>query len=69
MLQSMAGRVGAIALSGDGATLAFALSEPGADKKAPPVLTFRLKSLAPDGPPRIVTTTGEVLSASFQSSR
>ncbi len=69
MLQSMAGRVGAIALSGDGATLAFTLSEPAADKRAPPVLSFRLKSLAPDQPPRVVSTGGEVLSASFQAGR
>ena len=69
MLQSMAGRIGVIAVSGDGATLAFTLSESGADNKAPPRLTFRLKSLAPDQPPRVVTTEGEVLSASFQAGR
>ena len=69
MLQSLPGKVGFIALSGDGATLAFTLSQPGADKKAPPVLSFQLKSLAPDQPPRAVTTTGEVLSASFQAGR
>ncbi|HQR17308.1 MAG TPA: Ig-like domain-containing protein [Gemmatimonadales bacterium] len=69
MLQSMAGKIGLIALSGDGATLAFTLSAPGADKKAPPVLSFQLKSLAPDQPPRTVPVTGEVLSASFQAGR
>jgi dipeptidyl aminopeptidase/acylaminoacyl peptidase len=69
MLQSLPGKLGVIALSGDGATLAFTLSQPGADKKAPPVLTFQLKSLAPDQPPRVVPTAGEVLSASFPAGR
>ena len=69
MLQSLAGRIGIIALSADGSTLAFTASEPGTDKKAPPVQSFRLKSLAPDQPPRVVATTGEVLSASFQADR
>ncbi|HEX5004068.1 MAG TPA: Ig-like domain-containing protein [Gemmatimonadales bacterium] len=68
MLQSMPGKVGALALSRDGATLAFALSVPGADRKTP-VNTFQLKSLAPDRPPRVVPLPGEVLSASFQGSR
>ena len=69
MLQSLPGKLGIIALSGDGATLAFTLSQPGTDKKVAPVLSFQLKSLAPDQPPRTVTTTGEVLSASFQAGR
>jgi hypothetical protein len=69
MLQSMAGKVGALALSPDGATLVFALAEPAAEKKGPTVHTFQLKSLAPDGPPRVIPLGGEVLSASFQGTR
>jgi len=69
MLQSVAGRVGALAISRDGGTLAYALSQPGADKNAPPVVSFYLKSLAPDLPPVAVQAGGEVLSASFQAAR
>ena len=69
MLQSMAGRVTSLAVSGDGATLAFSLSAPGADAKSSPVLSFQLKSLTPDLPARVLTIAGEVLSASFQGTR
>jgi len=69
MLQSVPGRVTAIAISRDGATLAYALSQPAADKNAPPIVSFYLKSLAPDLPPAVVQTDGEVLSASFQAGR
>jgi uncharacterized protein YjdB len=69
MLQSVPGRVTAIAISRDGATLAYALSQPAADKNAPPIVSFYLKSLAPDLPPAAVKTDGEVLSASFQAGR
>jgi hypothetical protein len=69
MLQSVAGRVTVLAISREGATLAYALSQPAADKNAPPVLSFYLKSLAPDLPPAAVKTDGEVLSASFQDGR
>jgi hypothetical protein len=69
MLQSVAGRVSALAVSRDGAALAYTLSQPGADKNAPPVVGFYLKSLAPDLPPAAVKTDGEVLSASFQAGR
>jgi hypothetical protein len=69
MLESLAGRVGALALSGDGATLAFTLVEPGASRNAPPTSSFRLKSLAPNEPSRVIPTAGEVLSASFQGGR
>lgn len=66
MLQSVPGKLGVLALSADGATLVFTLSAAGTDKKAPPAPSFQIKSLAPDQPPRAVTTAGEVLSASFQ---
>ena len=69
MLQSVAGRVTSLAIARDGASLAYALSQPGADKNAPPVAAFYLKSLAPDLPPAAVQTDGEVLSASFQAGR
>jgi dipeptidyl aminopeptidase/acylaminoacyl peptidase len=69
MLQSVAGRVSALAISRDGATLAYALLQPSADKNAPAVPSFHLKSLAPDLPPVEVKTDGEVLSASFQAGR
>jgi DNA-binding beta-propeller fold protein YncE len=69
MLESLAGRVGVLALSGDGATLAFTLVEPGAGRNAPPTSSFRLKSLAPNEPSRVIPTAGEVLSASFQGGR
>jgi len=68
MLQSMAGRVTSLAVSGDGATLAFAVSAPGADAKSP-ALSFQLKGLTPDLPARVLSITGEVLSASFQGTR
>jgi hypothetical protein len=69
MLQSLAGRVTALAVARDGASVAYTLSQPGADKNAPPVVGFYLKSLAPDLPPAAVKTDGEVLSASFQAGR
>jgi len=69
MLQSVAGRVTALAVARDGGAVAYTLSQQGADKNAPPVATFYLKSLAPDLPPAAVKTDGEVLSASFQAGR
>jgi len=69
MLQSMAGRVTSLAISGDGSTLAFGLSEPAVVKNVPPVQSFRLKSLSPDHPPVVLNIVGEVLSASFQGTR
>jgi hypothetical protein len=58
-----------LAVSGDGGTLAFGLSEPAAVKNAPPVQSFRLKSLSPDQPPAVLIIVGQVLSASFQGTR
>ena len=69
MLQSMPGRVTSLALSGDGRTLAFGLSEPGPVTNAPPVRSFRLKTLSPDMPPVVLNIVGAVLSASFQGTR
>lgn len=69
MLQSMAGRITSLAIAGDGAVLAFSLSEPGANPQAAPVRSFQFKSLAPDLPPGVLNVTGEVLSASFQGTR
>jgi len=69
MLQSMAGRITSLAIAGDGAVLAFSLSEPGANPQATPVRSFLFKSLAPDLPPGVLNVTGEVLSASFQGTR
>jgi len=68
MLLSLPGKVSAFAIAPDGATAVFTLAEPAADKKAPPVVTFRLKQFAPDQPLRTVPAAGEVLSASFQGS-
>ena len=69
MLQSMPGRVMSLAISGDGGTLAFGLLEPAAVTNAPPVRSFRLKTLSPDQPPVVLNIAGEVLSASFQGTR
>lgn len=67
LLQTVVGRIGALAVSRDGGTLAYALSQPGGDKNAAPAGSFYLKSLAPDLPPAAVQLTGDVLSASFQA--
>jgi TolB protein len=69
MLQSVAGRITSLAISGNGGTLAFGLSEPAAARNAPPMLSFRLKQLSPDQPPTVLNIVGEVLSASFQGTR
>ncbi len=69
MLQSMPGRVTSLAVSGDGGTLAFGLSEPAAAPNATPVRSFRLKTLSPDQPPVVLNIVGDVLSASFQAAR
>jgi len=69
MLQSVAGRVSALAVAADGGALVYTLAQPAADKNAPPVAAFYLKGLAPDLPPAVVRTDGEVLSASFQAGR
>jgi len=68
MLLSLPGKVSAFALAPDGTSAVFTLAEPAADKKAAPVVTFRLKRFAPDEPLRTVSVGGEVLSASFQGS-
>ncbi len=69
MLQSMAGTITSLALAPDGGTLAFALAQPAADPKAPPVVSFQFKGLTPDLAPLVLPIPGDVLSASFQGTR
>jgi TolB protein len=69
MLQSMAGQVTSLAVSADGAMIAYSLAVPNADAKSAPALSFQLKGLTPDLPARALTIVGEVLSASFQGAR
>ena len=69
MLQSMAGRINALAVTADGSAVVYALTEPGAAANGPPVYSFRIKRLAPDEPPVVIPLEGEVLSASLQGTR
>ncbi len=69
MLQSMAGTITSLALAPDGGTLAFALAQPAADPKAPPVVSFQFKGLTPDLAPLVLPIPGDVVSASFQGTR
>ncbi len=66
MLQSQAGSIGAFALSGDGTRVAYTLTVPAADKKAPAVTTFRVQPLAAGAAGVVVPTAGAVVGASFQ---
>jgi len=69
MLQSMAGTITSLALAPGGGTLAFTLAQPAAVPNVPPVTSFQVKGLAPDLAPLPFPVSGEVVSASFQSSR
>jgi uncharacterized protein YjdB len=69
MLQSMAGTITSLALAPGGGTLAFTLTQPAAAPGAPPVTSFQVKGLAPDLAPLPLPVSGDVVSASFQSSR
>lgn len=67
MLQSQAGSISAFALSWDGTRMAYTLTVPGADKKAPAVTTFRIQPTTPGAAAAVVPTPGEVQGASFKA--